>query len=58
MIADMMPGWLWRLLRMGSAILPTDRWTWRHFCRYGRSPFNLDRDMLRRVEKDRRRFSQ
>lgn len=38
MIADSMPHWLWQLLRMDTATLPTDRWTWRHFCRYGHDP--------------------
>lgn len=36
MLADLMPRWLFKLLRMDTAVLPYDGpWTWRHFCRYG-----------------------
>jgi hypothetical protein len=38
MIADLLPKWLRRWLKIDTATLPTDRWTWRHTCRYGRDP--------------------
>lgn len=35
MLADLMPRWLFTVLRMDSA-KPSDAiWTWRHTCRYG-----------------------
>lgn len=35
MLYDLMPRWLRWALNMDSATLPTNEWTWRHFCRYG-----------------------
>jgi hypothetical protein len=43
MIYDLMPLWLRRLLKMEVAVLPTDGWTWRHVCRYGSNPANIER---------------
>jgi hypothetical protein len=53
MIYDLMPLWLRRLLAMEHAVLPTDRWTWRHVCRYGRDPGKLADDYVR-YERRRR----
>lgn len=41
MIYDLMPRWLRWLLRMETATLPTNKWTWRHYCRYGYNPAKL-----------------
>jgi hypothetical protein len=38
MLYDLMPVWLKSLLQMDKALLPTNEWTWRHICRYGRDP--------------------
>jgi len=46
-IYDLMPVWLRRLLDLDSATLPTERWTWRHVCRYGRDPAKLADDIER-----------
>lgn len=35
MLADLMPRWLFTVLRMDSAKPSDVTWTWRHTCRYG-----------------------
>jgi len=47
MIYDLMPVWLRRLLGLDRAVLPTERWTWRHVCRYGGDPGKLADDVAR-----------
>ena len=47
MLYDIMPKWLRAALRMESAVLPTDNWTWRHTCRYGSDPAMILRDEQR-----------
>jgi hypothetical protein len=58
MIYDLMPLWLRRLLDLDSATLPTERWTWRHVCRYGGDPGKLADDIARYEgrEKELRRI--
>ena len=55
MIYDLMPVWLRKLLRMETAILPTESWTWRHICRYGSNPAFTMNDFRRWKEKEKTR---
>jgi len=47
MIYDLMPTWLRRWLQMDRALLPTNEWSWRHTCRFGRDPAKITRDEFR-----------
>lgn len=55
MIADLMPTWLWRLLRMNRANLSDREWTWRHTFKYGRDPAKIATDEARYRRKLARR---
>lgn len=55
MIADLMPRWLWRMLKMDSAMLDgTQPWTWRHTLRYGRAPQKMVSDFKRYRDRQNR----
>lgn len=53
MIADSLPAWLWNWLGLGSAVLPTEEWTWRHTMRYGRDPAKTADDYSRYCARPR-----
>lgn len=53
MIADLIPRWLWRMLKMHLVVLPADRWTWRHTLRFGRDPQKMVADFRRYRERQK-----
>ncbi len=53
MLADLLPRWAWRLLKLDNATLPTAHWSWQHTMRYGRDPAKTADDLVRYLQRKR-----
>ena len=53
MIADLMPRWLWCMLKLHLVVLDGGPWTWRHTLRFGRDPQKMVADYRRYRERQK-----